>query len=112
MSIHSILHSLLPSHVLNHSSPNPVHSALLAAISSAAAPASAFAISTTVALNKAAASTSSALLVAAPAVSTFGGRGRNQLLRTSKKHLSDQLHDVKKSMRSRIEQYTQGRLRK
>jgi hypothetical protein len=40
------------------------------------------------------------------------GRGRNQLLPKSKKHRSDQLHEVRKRMSSRIEQYTQGRLRK
>lgn len=40
------------------------------------------------------------------------GRGRNQLLPRSKKHRSDQLHEVRKRIRSRMEQYTHGRLRK
>ena len=40
------------------------------------------------------------------------GRGRNQLLPRSKKHRSDQLHEVRKRIRRRMEQYTHGRLRK
>lgn len=92
----SILHSLLPKNVLNHSTPRPVHSALLADMSSTAALARAFAVelamSMTVALN------SVALL------SEVLGLGRNQLLRKSKKHRSDQLHEVKKRTRRRIEQ--------
>jgi hypothetical protein len=40
------------------------------------------------------------------------GRGRNQLLPKSKKHRSDQLQEVRKRIRRRMEQYTHGRLRK
>ena len=105
-SMHSTLHSLLPSRLLSHSMPNPVHSAFFLASSSAAAPASAVAvvlsISNAVALNEP--TTSSDRLeapvehvvvllptqVAADDRADVPGRGANQLLLKSKKHRSDQ----------------------
>jgi hypothetical protein len=108
MSMQSILHSRFPSKFRSHSTPKPVHSALLEEIWSAAAPANVlaveFAISNIVALKDGS--------VYSDGMAVVLGRGRNQLLRKSKKHRSDQLQDVRNNMRSRMEQYTQGRLRK
>lgn len=102
ISIQSILHSLLPKRFRSHSIPRPVHSALLAARSSleafAIAEAVVFTISKTVELKSRAASSASGIWVGVP------GRGRNQLLPKSKKQRSDQLQEVRKRMRRRIEQ--------
>jgi hypothetical protein len=98
----SILHSLLPRRFLSHSIPIPDHSALLAARSSLAdfiiAATVVLAISRAVELKVASTTSSEGNWVGVP------GRGRNQLLPKSKKHRSDQLHEVRKRMRSRIEQ--------
>ena len=106
----STLHSRFPNKLLSHSIPSPVHSDLLFASSSAAALASAVAvelITSTVALKVSAAS-----LTCRPGVAGTGGRASNQLLLKSKKHRSDQLHEVRKRMISRKLQYTHGLLRK
>ena len=97
--MHSTRHSLLPKRLLNHSTPRPVHSALRAATSSTAAPARAlavvFIISKTVELKESVWSNGRLGML---------GRGRNQLLPRSKKHRSDQLQEVRKRMRRRMEQ--------
>lgn len=80
--------------------PRPVHSCLLFESSFAAAPASALAVelnTSTVALLRAYASLPSL----GSEMDVGGSRGWNQLLLKSKKHRSDQLHEVKKRMRRR-----------
>lgn len=78
----STLHSLLPSRLLSHSSPSPVHSAFLLATSSVAAPVSALTVDSAM-------STIVPLKSVAPH-SEIGGRGSNQLEERSKKQWSDQ----------------------
>lgn len=90
-SMHSILHSLRPSKLLNHSMPNPVHSALRRESSSAAAPANAVAV----VFNISKAVSLKVWSLCATAVqfsvhSKYDDRGANQLLLKSKKQRSDQ----------------------
>ena len=119
-SRHSIRHSLRPSRLRSHSMPSPVHSTLVWAIFSVAAVASAPAVvlsmSATTAVTVALISPVAVCVKVSPAAGRFTklvpGRGWNQLLPKSKKHRSDQLHDVRKRTSSRNEQYRHGRLRK
>lgn len=119
--------SLFPSRLLSHSMPRPVHSGLVLAACSATAPANAPAVVLTisastkdmvvfkswplavdmVALAPSPPDADASQLVdigseawLLPAV----GRGWNQLLEKSKKHRSDQLHEVRKRIRRRKEQ--------
>lgn len=81
-SMQSILHSLLPSRLLSHSRPSPVHSVFLLATSSVAAPVSALTVEKTM---------STTVLLNSPApAACMAGLGSNQLEETSKKHRSDQ----------------------
>lgn len=118
-SMHSILHSLRPSRLRNHSIPRPVHSSLRLANSSAATLARALAvvlsISTAVALKLS--TPYGSVIAAVPLLGhvddeVVEGRGANQLLLKSKKQRSDQWQDVTKRMSRSTEQYTHGRLRK
>lgn len=101
----SILHSLFPRRLRNHSIPSPVHSALRAVAASNAALVTAVAveliISTTLALNRSAESGRTSV---GSARLGEPGLGRNQLLPKSKKQRSDQLHEVRKRMSRRMEQ--------
>ena len=117
-------HSLFPSRLLNHSMPRPVHSVLVLAACSATAPTNAPAVVLTmsartsdmVVFRSSPLAGMVALVPSPPAVDAnqlvdmggaallpVVGRGWNQLLEKSKKHRSDQLHDVRKRISRRKE---------
>lgn len=77
--------------------PSPVHSCLLFASSSAAAPVSALAVELIISMVALIVCEASSMLSSA-VVAGIGGRDSNQLLFRSKKHRSDQLQDVRKRM--------------
>lgn len=92
----STLHSRFPRATLNHSSPNPVHSGDPSASDAADRPA----LDVSASMSSTTAPTT---LLSEGLVEVFEGaaaRGKNQLDEASKKHWSDQLHDVKNRMTS------------